>query len=99
MWTKLHITGTFLNNNNTYFNVSDSKYLIQNKKNTEIIGRRKTSFPKEIAENADLHKPVINKIMTTQGYYTEYNFVAPLSVVQTKNKSLAAIVWSILTIF
>ena len=32
------------------------------------IGReiQKTSFPKEQVENTDLHKPVLNKIMTTQ---------------------------------
>ena len=27
---------------------------------------KKTSFQKEIVENADLHKPVLTKIMTTQ---------------------------------
>ena len=35
-------------------------------KNIESTERRKTSFPKEIVENADLHKPTLNKIMTTQ---------------------------------
>ena len=35
-------------------------------KNIESTERRKTSFPKEIVENADLHKSVINKIMATQ---------------------------------
>ena len=34
--------------------------LIQNKKH------RETSFPKEILENADLNRPVLNKMMTTQ---------------------------------
>ena len=36
----------------------DSKYSIRNKNNTESIERRKTTFPKEYVENADLHKPV-----------------------------------------
>ena len=35
-------------------------------KNTESTEIRRASFPKEIVENADLHKPVLNKIMTTQ---------------------------------
>ena len=35
-------------------------------KNTETTEIRKTSFPKEIVENSDLHKPVLNRIMTTQ---------------------------------
>ena len=30
-------------------------------KKTEITETRKTSFLKEIVENADLHKPVLNK--------------------------------------
>ena len=28
--------------------------------------RQKTSFLREIMENADLHKPVLNKLMTRQ---------------------------------
>ena len=32
-------------------------------KNIESTERRKTRFPKEIVENADLHKPVLNKMM------------------------------------
>ena len=28
--------------------------------------RWKNNFPKEIVENVDLHKPVLNKIITTQ---------------------------------
>ena len=32
----------------------------------ERTERRKTSFSKEIVENADPHKPLLNKIMTTQ---------------------------------
>ena len=35
-------------------------------KNTESTERRKTGFRKEIGDNAGLHKPVLNKIMTTQ---------------------------------
>ena len=33
--------------------------------NTKSPERQKTSFPKESVENADLYKPVSNKIMTT----------------------------------
>ena len=35
-------------------------------KNTETTERRKTSFQKEIVENVDLYKPVLNNILTTQ---------------------------------
>ena len=35
-------------------------------KNTERTEIRIASFPKESVENADLHKPVLNKIMTIQ---------------------------------
>ena len=34
--------------------------------NTKSTKRRKTSFQKEIVENADLHKHVLNKVMATQ---------------------------------
>ena len=44
----------------SWFKTFDSK-----QKNTESTERRKTSFPKETVENADLHKPVLNKIVTT----------------------------------
>ena len=36
------------------------------KQKTESTERRKTSFRKEIVENTDLHKSLLNKIMTTQ---------------------------------
>ena len=56
---------TFTKHDNIYFNV-----LFQNTwfktKNTERTERRKTSFPKETVENADLHKAVLSKTMTTQ---------------------------------
>ena len=45
----------------SWFETFDSK-----QKNTEITERRKISFSKEIVENADLYKPILNKIMTTQ---------------------------------
>ena len=41
----------------------------------------KNSFRNEIAENADLHKPVLKKIMTTQEQCVKYNFVAPLEMI------------------
>ena len=37
-------------------------------KNTESTEIQKTSLAKEIIENADLHKPILNKTMTTQIY-------------------------------
>ena len=33
--------------------------------NAKSVEKQKTSFPKEPVENADLYKPVLNKIMTT----------------------------------
>ena len=33
--------------------------------NAESAERQKTSFTKEFVENADLYKPLLNKIMTT----------------------------------
>ena len=50
------------------------------KKSTE---RLKTNFPKEQLVNTDLHKPVLNKIMTTQDQCVKYNFVAPLTTSKT----------------
>ena len=38
----------------------------------------KNSFRKESIENADLHKPVLKKIMTAQEQRVKNNFVAPL---------------------
>ena len=35
-------------------------------KNTKSAGKQKTSFSKEKVENADLYKPVLNKIMATE---------------------------------
>ena len=59
------------------------KVLVQNiwlkTKNTESAERQKTSFRKENVENADLHKPVLNKIITTQEWCVKCSFVAPLS--------------------
>ena len=45
---------------------------------TKSTERQKNSLPKEQVENTDLHKPVLNKIMTTQEQCVKYNFVAPL---------------------
>ena len=47
-------------------------------KNTDSTERRKTNFPKEIVENADLHKSIVNKIMTTQEKWVDYDFIAPV---------------------
>ena len=35
-------------------------------KTAESTERQKNSFPTEIVKNADLYKPALNKIMTTQ---------------------------------
>ena len=55
-------------------------------KNTESTERRKTTFPKETVENADTHKAVLNKTMTTQKWCEKYDFVAPLKKVNKKFK-------------
>ena len=39
-----------------------------------------TSFPKESVENADIHKLVWNKIMTTHKLCVKNNFVAPSNI-------------------
>ena len=44
---------------------------------------KKTSFLKETVENADLHKPLLNKTMATQEYCRKYDFVAPMSALRT----------------
>ena len=58
------------------------KYWLKTK-NTESTERRKTGSRKEIVENADLHKPVLSKIMTPQELCAKYGFVAPLNVFAT----------------
>ena len=42
------------------------KSLIQNKIHKKHRKKTATNFPKEIAEIANPHEPVLNKIMTTQ---------------------------------
>ena len=56
--TKLHsmITHMLM----SWFETFDSK-----QKNTKSTERWKTSFSKETVENADLHKAILNKTMTT----------------------------------
>ena len=63
--------------NNTYGNTKNQ--------NTE---KQKPGFIKQQVENTDLHKPVLNKIMTTRESRTKYNFVAPLILVFTLAKQL-----------
>ena len=48
---------------------------------TKSAERQKTSLPKEQVENTELHKPVLNKIMTTQDQCVKYNFVAPVKAI------------------
>ena len=83
-WKENYIAiGTFLSNDNTYFNATVLLpwfKTFDSTKNTESTGRWKTSFIKHIVENADLHKPVSNKIMTTQELCEKYDSVAPLQV-------------------
>ena len=44
----------------------------------ESTERWKTSFLKEIVENADLHKAILKKTMATQQQCVKYNSIAPL---------------------
>ena len=45
-----------------------SKHLTQNKNHR----KKKACFWKEIVENADLHKPVLKELMTTQEKFIKY---------------------------
>ena len=49
----------------------------------ESTERPKTSFLNETVENADLHKAVLNKAMTTKEYCVIYDFLAPLKNLNT----------------
>ena len=51
----------------------------------ESTERRKTSFLKQTVENADLHKAVLSKTMTTQEQCVKYDFIAPLTILTGKN--------------
>ena len=53
----------------------------------ESTERRKTRIVKETEENEDLHKVVLNKTMTAQGYCVKYDFVAPLGQNEEKYNS------------
>ena len=53
--------------------------------NTNTTERQKTSFLKETVENADVHKAVLQKTMTTQEYCVQYDFVAPLIIKFSQN--------------
>ena len=49
-----------------------------NKQKTKKIHKdRKTSFPKDQVENAELHKLVTNNIMIRHNQRMKYNFGAP----------------------
>ena len=57
--------------------------MIQNKKIQENRERRKTSFPKETVENADVHKAALSKEMTI--YDCEILFVCwPIFLADSK---------------
>ena len=51
--------------NNDHGNVIKFMKITSNLHNTKSVEPPKTSFPKKSVENADLYKPVLNKIMTT----------------------------------
>ena len=55
---------------------SNSTHNRQKHKKRRMV--KKTSFPKELVENADLHNPVLNKMRTTNEECVKYDFVAPL---------------------
>ena len=54
----------------------------------ESTERRKTSFLKQTVENADLHKAVLSKTMTTQEQCVKYDFIAPLTILTGKTCAL-----------
>ena len=54
----------------------------------EKTERRKTNFLKETVENADLHKAVLNKTMTTQELCVIYDFVASLKIIACINANM-----------
>ena len=54
---RTELQSTFLNNDKKYDKVLNQNIQFKTK-NTERTERRKTSFPKEQVENADLHKSV-----------------------------------------
>ena len=62
----------------SWFTLFDSKQT----KNIESTESQKTSFRKEILQNAGIHKPVLNKITTKQEKWVKYDFVAPLKLLK-----------------
>ena len=59
-----------------FMKITSNSEQAENRKNAE---RQKNLFSKRIGKYTDLHKPVLNKIMTTQELCVKYNFVVPLS--------------------
>ena len=55
---------------------SNSTHKMQKRQKAQ--NHKKKSFLKQLVENADLHKPVLNKIKTTNEQCVKYDFVAPL---------------------
>ena len=51
----------------------------QNIQKIQITERSKARFSKEQVGNAELYKPVLNKIMTTHEEFIKYNFAALLT--------------------
>ena len=69
--TKLKCLIDYSNVTEAFEMVSNSKHRQKNKQqryrrtNNENTERRKPSFTHELVENTDVHKPTLNKIMTT----------------------------------
>ena len=61
----------------SWFKTCDSKQKTEKEQKDEKLVFKKIA---EIVENADLHKPVLNTIMTTKEQCIKQNFVNPLSV-------------------
>ena len=55
---------------------------LKRQKRQKAQNGKKTSFPKELVENADLHNPLLNKMRTTNEYCVKYDFVASLISLQ-----------------
>ena len=51
----------------------------ENRQKTEIAESRKSYFPQEEVGNANLYKPILNKVMNADDKCVKYNFVAPVN--------------------
>ena len=83
--TKLHSKITL--HHNTYFDVLIKNIRLKTKNAAESTERQKTSFPIEIVEIADLHKPTLNKIMTTRKirFRSSFNINSNMALSRVRN--------------